>query len=117
MFRRVLVTGIHIDINNEPRARHRIGVIRMARPSRLIWIIADDCSLLMTIEGFHGCIDIEYPRFAQQWHHAIIEVTAKPRCAFLFINRFEGSAYASSLTILLMSRSSGRTPSPRNAVI
>ncbi len=37
----VLVARAHVHLENQSRPRHRIGVIAVARPSRLLGIVAD----------------------------------------------------------------------------
>ena len=85
----VLVARAHIHVENQSRPRHRIGVIAVAGPPRLLGIVADHRSFLMAVERLHRRIDVEYPRLAQKRLHAMVEMTSQPVRARFFLDRRE----------------------------
>jgi hypothetical protein len=91
VFGRMLVAGRDIDIEDQTRRSHRIGVIAMARTPRLLGIVAQDRPFLMTIERLDRRIDIEDPRLGQQRLDAKPKMTTQPSRAFGFVDRLEGA--------------------------
>lgn len=55
----VLVAGGDIDIEDKPRARHRIGIRGMPRPPWLLGIVANNRAFPTTVKQLHGRIDVE----------------------------------------------------------
>jgi hypothetical protein len=86
---RLSLASVHIDIEKQPRARYRIAVIRMAGPSGLVRVVADDGSLLMTIKRLHRPIDVEDPRFAKQSASRNTRGGGAAALTFFFIDHFE----------------------------
>ena len=93
MFGCVLVAGNNIDIEYQPCASHRVGMIAMARPPWLLGIVADDRPFLMAVERLHGRIDVEYPRLGEKRRRAIIKMPSQPNRALIFVDRREGAPH------------------------
>src|ERR1019366_6576221 len=94
MLGRVLVAAGHnIDIEDKPRARHRIGMIGMARTPWLLGIVANNRAFLMAIKRLHGRIDVEYPRLGKERRRAVIKVPPQPHRALILADRREGAAH------------------------
>ena len=93
MFGCMLVAGNNIDIEYQPCASHRVGMIAMARPPWLLGIVADDRPFLMAVERLHGRIDVEYPRLGEKRRRAIIEMPSQPNRALIFGDRREGAPH------------------------
>ena len=92
VFGRVLVAGTDVDIENQTRRSHRIGVIAMARTSGFLRIVAQRRSFLMAVERLDCRIDVEDPGLGKQRLHAKREMTAQPGRAFRLIDRLEGAS-------------------------
>ena len=87
---RMLVAGADINVENQTRRGHRIGVIAVARTPGLLRIVAQDRSFLMAVERLDRRIDIEDPGLGQQWLHAKRQMTTQPSRAFRLVDRLEG---------------------------
>ena len=79
MFGCVLVAGDNIDIEDQPYASHRVGMIGIARPPGLLGVVANHRAFLMAVEWLHSRIDVEYPRLGEKRRTAIIEMLSQPR--------------------------------------
>ena len=114
---RVLIPRAHIHVEDQSRARHRVSVIAMARSTGLLRIVAHHRSFLTAVERLHRRIDVENPGSlksgSRQWSRCR-RIHAAPASSSIAA---KARRTESSLTIFLMPRSSGRTPSPRNAAI
>jgi len=91
MFGCVLVAGDNIDIEDQPYASHRVGMIGMARPPGLLGVVANHRAFLMAVEWLHSRIDVEYPRLGKKRRTAIIEMPSQPHRAVIFVDRREGA--------------------------
>src|SRR5271165_2728634 len=89
---RMFVARTDVDIENKTCRGHRVGVIAMARTSRLLGVVAQDRSFLMAIERLDRRIDVEDPRLGQKRLHTKCKMPAQPRRAFLLLDRLEGPA-------------------------
>src|SRR5271165_3015835 len=88
----MFVAKTDVDIENKTCRGHRVGVIAMARTSRLLGVVAQDRSFLMAIERLDRRIDVEDPRLGQKRLHTKCKMPAQPRRAFLLLDRLEGPA-------------------------
>jgi hypothetical protein len=78
MLRRVLVTGLDLELQYQPQIGQHVAVISMRRPPRLLRVVTDHRSFLMAVERFHRRVDVKNPRFAQQRASAIVELLLQP---------------------------------------
>ena len=62
----MLVAGAHFHAKADTQVRHEVAVIDVAGTTGLLGIVADFSSLLMTVEGLDGDVDVEDPRQAQR---------------------------------------------------
>ena len=65
----------------------------MARPPRLLGIVANDRPFLMAVERLHGRIDVEYPRLGEKRQCAVIEMPSQPQRALIVVDRREGAPH------------------------
>ena len=88
-----VIARFDIDPKHKPKACHLVGVIGVRGASEFLRVVADHRAFLVTVEGFHGDIDIEDPRGREQRRNARIEVSLSPRDTRLRINHFEKAAH------------------------
>jgi hypothetical protein len=89
----VLVPSRRLDAHDEPQSRQHVGVMHMARPARLLRIVADDRTLLMAVERLHRRVDVENVFLRQQWMRAQIDVPLQPLQARSLVDRLQRAAH------------------------
>jgi len=88
----VLVARHHLDVKDEPHIRQHIAVIDVARPARLLRIVPELSSLLVSIEWLNRRIGIEHPVFAEQRRRALVQMATQPSDTRRLRYRLEGPA-------------------------
>src|SRR5262245_39233723 len=68
-------------------------MIDVARPARLLRIVAELSSLLMSVERLDRRVGIEHPVFAEQRRRAVVEMAAQPCNTLRLRYRLEATAY------------------------
>ena len=77
----MVVSGIDLDIQNQPQITNPIAVIGMRGPARFFGIIAKLGAFLAPEQGFDGRVYVENPRGAQRGGHALQQVFTQPAYA------------------------------------
>src|SRR5262245_4006632 len=93
MIGRVLVARHHLDVEDEPHIGQHVAVIDVARAARLLRIIAELSSLLVSVERLDRRVGIEHPVFAQQRRSAVVKMAAQPWDPFRFRYRLEATPH------------------------
>ena len=87
-----MVAVLNFNLKDQAQIRDHIRVIGVRGTTRLMWIIANDSTLLFAIQGFNRHIRIQYPRLTEQGTVTISQLLLQPMNTFFLIDLPQCSA-------------------------